>query len=182
MIKINEGDFSVNMMCRLVEVPRSGYYRWKQNPPSKRSQATKVLPENIKHVFDDENARAGSPRIARRLQSEGISASHNRVARIMRENGWCAKAAKKYKATTNSNHSLPVAPNLLEQDFEADVPDRKWVSAITYSWTEEGWLYLACAVLRRRFPVGESPTRQLLLRPEAIGAVMEVTKWLKPSM
>jgi putative transposase len=65
-------------------------------------------------------------------------ASHNRVAKIMRENGWRAKAAKKYKATTNSNHSSPVAPNLLEQDFEADVSDQKWVSDITSIWTEEG--------------------------------------------
>ena len=143
MIKANEGDFSVSMMCRMVNVSRNGYYGWKRHSPSKRSQATKVLSENIKHVFDDENARAGSPHIARRLQSEGLSASHNRVAKIMRENGWRAKAAKKYKATTNSNHSLPVAPNLLEQNFEADVPDQKWVSDITYIWTEEGWLYLA---------------------------------------
>jgi transposase InsO family protein len=61
----------------------------------------------------------------------------------MRGNGWRAKAAKKYKATTNSNHFLPVAPNLLEQNFTADAPDQKWVSDITYIWTDEGWLYLA---------------------------------------
>ena len=61
----------------------------------------------------------------------------------MRDNGWRAKAAKKYKATTNSNHSLHVAPNLLKQNFRADVPNQKWVSDITYIWTEEGWLYLA---------------------------------------
>jgi transposase InsO family protein len=143
MIKANEGDFSVSMMCRMVKVSRSGYYGWKRHSPSKRSQANKVLSENIKRVFDDEKARAGSPRITLRLQREGISASHNRVAKIMKDNGWRAKAAKKYKATTNSNHSLPVAPNLLEQNFEADVPDQKWVSDITYIWTEEGWLYLA---------------------------------------
>lgn len=61
----------------------------------------------------------------------------------MRNNGWRAKAAKKYKATTNSNHTLPVAPNLLNQNFNADAPDQKWVSDITYIWTDEGWLYLA---------------------------------------
>jgi transposase InsO family protein len=61
----------------------------------------------------------------------------------MRLNGWRARAAKKYKATTNSNHNLPVAPNLLEQCFDADKPNEKWVSDITYIWTEEGWLYLA---------------------------------------
>jgi len=63
--------------------------------------------------------------------------------RTMQDNGWRAKAAKKYKATTNSNHSLPVAPNLLARNFEADVFDPKWVSNITTIWTEEGWLYLA---------------------------------------
>ncbi len=61
----------------------------------------------------------------------------------MRGNGWRAKAARKYKATTNSKHSLPVAPNLLKQDFSAERPDQKWVSDITYIWTDEGWLYLA---------------------------------------
>ena len=61
----------------------------------------------------------------------------------MRANGWRAKAAKKYKATTNSNHRLPVSPNLLQQNFEATKANEKWVSDITYVWTEEGWLYLA---------------------------------------
>ncbi|MGZ4982422.1 MAG: hypothetical protein ACXWAB_13375, partial [Methylobacter sp.] len=70
--------------------------------------------------------------MSRRLQEEGKSASRHRVAKLMKDNGLRAKAAKKYKATTNSNHSLPVAPNLLEQNFTADVPDQKWVSDITY--------------------------------------------------
>ena len=61
----------------------------------------------------------------------------------MQQNGWRARAAKKFKATTNSNHRLPVAPNLLEQDFSAQKPNEKWVSDITYGWTDEGWLYLA---------------------------------------
>ncbi|MGZ4978020.1 MAG: IS3 family transposase [Methylobacter sp.] len=76
--------------------------------------------------------------MTRRLQEEGKSASRHRVARLMKDNGLRAKAAKRYKATTNSNHSLPVAPNLFEQDFTADVPDQKWMSDITYIWTEEG--------------------------------------------
>ncbi len=106
--------------------------------------ANKVLSENIKRVFDGEKERAGSLRITLILQREGISASHNRVTKI----GWCAKTTKKYKATTNSKHSLPVAPNLLEQNFEADVPDQKRVSDITTIWTEEGWLYLAVVLER----------------------------------
>jgi putative transposase len=143
MIKPNENDFPVCMMCSLLSVSRSGYYAWKHRPPSGREQSNRLLAAEIKRVFNDEKGRAGAPRIARRLQDEGKSAGRHRVARIMRGNGWRAKAARKYKATTNSKHSLPVAPNLLEQDFSAERPDQKWVSDITYIWTDEGWLYLA---------------------------------------
>jgi transposase InsO family protein len=143
MIKGNEDHFPVDMMCRLLLVSRSGYYSWKNRPLSGRDQANQELLAEIKRVFEDEKKRPGSPRISRRLQEEGKSASRHRVAKLMKDNGLRAKAAKKYKATTNSNHSLPVAPNLLEQDFTADAPDQKWVSDITYIWTEQGWLYLA---------------------------------------
>jgi len=143
MVKSNEEHFPVGMMCRLLSVSRSGYYRWKNRPRSGRDQANRMLTADIKRIFDDEKGRPGSPRISRRLQEEGKSASRHRVAKLMRDNGLRAKAAKKYKATTNSNHALPVAPNLLEQNFTADVPDQKWVSDITTIWTEEGWLYLS---------------------------------------
>jgi putative transposase len=143
MIKTNEMHFPAGMMCRLLLVSRSGYYAWKRRPPSVREQSNRLLKIDIKRVFDDEKGRAGAPRIARRLQDEGKPAGRHRIARIMKDNGWRAKAARKYKATTNSKHSLPVAPNLLGQNFSADKPDQKWVSDITYIWTEEGWLYLA---------------------------------------
>jgi putative transposase len=143
MIKANENQFPIAMMCRMTSASRSGYYRWRHRPLSDRNQANQRLAKAIKRIFDDEKSRPGSPRITRRLRAEGVSASRHRVARIMRSNGWRAKAAKKYKATTNSNHTLPVAPNLLEQNFTADSLDQKWVSDITYIWTEEGWLYLA---------------------------------------
>ncbi|TCV81208.1 IS3 family transposase [Methylomonas denitrificans] len=83
------------------------------------------------------------PGIAKLLNNEGHCTHRKTVAHIMKTHGWRAKAARKYKATTNSNHTLPVAPNLLYQNFEADRPDQKWVSDITYIWTDEGWLYLA---------------------------------------
>jgi putative transposase len=127
MIKTNENQFPIGMMCRILSVSHSGYYQWKLRPISERNRANQLLANDIKRVFDDEKGRPGSPRITRRLQQEGKSASRHRVARIMRSNGWRAKAAKKYKATTNSNHSLPVAPNLLEQNFEANSPNQKWV-------------------------------------------------------
>jgi transposase InsO family protein len=143
MIKANEDQFRIGLMCRLLSVSRSGYHGWKRRPPSARAEANQSLATEIKRVFEDEKGRSGSPRVARRLKAEGVSTGRHRVARIMRGNGLRARAARKYKATTNSKHSLPVAPNLLEQDFSADRPNQKWVSDITYIWTDEGWLYLA---------------------------------------
>jgi putative transposase len=143
VIKANENQFRIGLMCRLLSVSRSGYYGWKQCPPSGRDRGNQLLTAEIKRVFGDEKGRPGAPRIAKRLQDEGKAAGRHRIARIMRGNGLRAKAAKKYKATTNSKHPLPVAPNLLEQNFSANRPNQKWVSDITSIWTDEGWLYLA---------------------------------------
>lgn len=139
----HKAEFSTRMMCRLLDVSSSGYYEWKNREASQKAQENKQLAAEIKHIFDKEKARAGSPRITKRLRESGKQVNKKRVAKIMRANGWRAKAARKYKATTNSNHNLPVAPNLLQQNFEADCANQKWVSDITYIWTDEGWLYLA---------------------------------------
>lgn len=168
MIKEESTHFSVSLMCRMLSVSMSGYYAGLHRKPSKRKQRNTELMKKIKTIFDDEKGRAGAPRIAQRLKQEGESASKHRVARIMRENGWRAKAAKKFKATTNSNHHLPVAPNLLQQNFIAHKSNEKWVSDITYCWTEEGWLYLAVVMdLYSRKVVGwamsERMTKKLVL-------------------
>lgn len=130
-------------MCRVLSVSASGYYDWLNREPSNRLKENKKLATKIKTIFDKQRSRAGSIRITKQLQAEGESVGRHRVARIMRQYGWRARAAKKYKATTNSNHQLKVAPNLLEQNFEASKPNEKWVSDITYIPTEEGWLYLS---------------------------------------
>ena len=162
MIKENTPYFSVRMMCKMLSVSSSGYYDWCDRAPSLRAQANAVLAGKIKVVFDDEHARAGAKRIEKRLKQEGILAGRHRIANIMRAQGWRAKAAKKFKATTNSNHKLPVAPNLLQQDFSAQQPNQKWVSDITYIWTEEGWLYLAVVMdLYSRMIVGWSMSARM---------------------
>jgi putative transposase len=162
MIKENNNYFSVRMMCKLLTVSTSGYYDWRDRPPSKRAQENAILAAKIKAIFDKEHARAGAKRIAKRLNREGIKVGRHRVARIMRSNGWRAKAAKKFKATTNSNHKLSVAPNLLQQNFSASMPNEKWVSDITYVWTEEGWLYLAVVMdLYSRMVVGWSMSERM---------------------
>lgn len=89
--------------------------------------------------------RDGAPRVRRELACEGSSVSRQRVARPMREAGLKAKGRRKYKATTDSGHALPVAPNLLQRDFHAERPNLAWVSDVTYVATREGWLYLAAA-------------------------------------
>jgi putative transposase len=153
MIKSNMKNYSVKLMARVLSVSTSGYYAWATKPPSLRAQRNIHLTDKIKSIFDDEKQRAGSRRITKRLQVEGEILSRHRVAKIMRTNGWRARAARKYKATTNSKHNLPVAPNLLEQCFEASRPNEKWVSDITYIWTEKGWLYLA-VVMHYRWHCG----------------------------
>jgi len=162
MIKENTPDFSVKMMCRLLSVSSSGYYDWRDRVPSKRAQQNAILSVKIKELFDKEHGRAGAKRIAKRLKQQEIHVSRHRVAKIMRAHGWRAKAARKFKATTNSNHKLPVAPNLLQQNFSASRPNEKWVTDITYVWTEEGWLYLAVVMdLYSRMVVGWSMSERM---------------------
>jgi transposase InsO family protein len=166
------------MMCAALSVSPSGYYDWKRRPESERDQHDAELAERIQLIFDDEKGRVGSPRITRRLRAEGQAVARKRVARIMQENGWRAKAARKYKATTNSRHNLPVAPNLLEQDFEAAAPDQKWASDITYIWTDEGWLYLAVVLdLYARKVVGWAMAERMTTA--LVGDALQMALWAR---
>lgn len=150
------------MMCRILSVSPSGYYDWRVRKPSARSRENADLALKIKEIFEKEKARAGSIRISKRLKTEGLIVGRHRVCKIMKINGLRAKATKKFKATTNSNHKLPVAPNLLEQNFYASKQNEKWVSDITYIWTEEGWLYLAAVVdLYSRMVIGWSMSERM---------------------
>ena len=182
MIKLHETAFSVGMMCRLLSVNRSGYYAWRAHKPTFRAQANGRLRSAIKAIFEDEKGRVGSPRITARLRAEGTPVARKRVARIMRDNGWRAKAAKKYKATTNSKHTLPVAPNLLEQNFHAEAPNQKWVSDITYLWTDEGWLYLAVVLdLHSRLVVGWAMAERMTSKLVCDALTMALWRRKRPS-
>ncbi len=176
MIKENISHFSVKMMCRLLSVSSSGYYDWRNRPLSKRAQENAILAAKIKSIFDEGKERSGAKRIAKRLMLQGMRVSRHRVARIMRVNGWRAKAAKKFKATTNSNHKLPVAPNLLQQNFSENKPNEKWVSDITYIWTEEGWLYLAIVMdLYSRMVVGWSMSERMTM--QLVTGALQMAIW-----
>ena len=143
MIRRHEGKHATALMCRLLSVSRGGYYDWRDRPTPPRTEADKDLGQAIRRIYDDHKGRIGSPRITWALRNEGRRVGKNRVARLMRQKALRAKAARKYKATTHSEHNWPVAPNLLNQDFSAQRPNQKWVADITYLATDEGWLYLA---------------------------------------
>jgi len=130
-------------MCQTLAVTRSAYYAWKKRGMSNRQKEDEHLLDEIKTAYKTSRMIYGSPRITVSLHSRGFACSENRVARLMRVHNIQAKTKRKYKATTDSNHDFTVAPNLLNQDFTADAPNKVWVSDITYIWTREGWLYLA---------------------------------------
>jgi putative transposase len=181
MIKKHTNDFSVRLMCKMLLVSPSGYYEWRDRAPSKRAQENAFFAAKIKAIFEDESSRAGAKRIAKRLKQEGTLVSRHRVARIMRLHGWRAKAARKFKATTNSNHKLPVAPNLLQQNFSAGKPNEKWVSDITYVWTEEGWLYLAVVMdLYSRMVVGWAMSERMTSKLVMDALQMAIWRRKKP--
>ena len=133
--------YGVARPCAWLHVSASGFYAWLTR--SKSAPKTAELDQEIQRCFDAQRGRAGAPRIRHRLVALGRRVSRKTVALRMRSMGLRARAARKYKATTNSNHNLPVAPNILQQNFNAPAANRVWVSDITYIWTDEGWLYLA---------------------------------------
>jgi putative transposase len=144
-------------MCGVLEVSASGYYAWLRRGESRRGREDRRLVVEIKAIHREKYGVYGSPRMHRELRDRGMRHGKKRVARLMRENGIMAKQKKKFKATTDSKHSHPVAPNLLLRNFEAETPDRKWLADITYIPTGEGWLYLAAILdLHSRLLVGWS--------------------------
>lgn len=156
-MKAHEGEFAVQLMCRVLSVSRSGYYAWRSRGPSKRAQARAALDAAVCAEFAARKGRAGAPRLARHLRR-----NRRQVAESLRRQGLRAKAARKYKATTHSNHSLPVAENLLQQNFTAQRPNQVWVGDITYIATGEGWLYLAVVLdLYSRKVVGWSMSERM---------------------
>jgi transposase InsO family protein len=147
--------YSVQQLCAALDVSPAGYYASLKRPPSRRATENARLDVHIRASFTAHRSRYGSPRVTRELRESGLQVGENRVAKRMGVLSLQAKGTRKYKATTDSKHNLPVAPNLLEQNFQASKPNEKWVTDTTYLWTEEGWLYLAVVMdLYSRMIVG----------------------------
>jgi transposase InsO family protein len=151
-------------MVAVLQVSRSGYYAWRKSglTPSPRAVKRAQRDVLIKEAFDDSKARNGARRIQVDLAEAGNKPDIKTIRNSMARQGLVAKAARKFKVTTDSNHTLPVAPNLLEQDFNATGPNQKWVGDITYLMTSEGWLYLAVIIdLYSRAVIGWSMSNRM---------------------
>jgi len=141
-IKQHRSAFRVRKMCRALKVSESGYYRWCGKGQSKRARENEQLILKIRQIHRKSKQRYGSPRIAQELNDSGYHYNEKRIARLMRLGKIAAKTKRRFKVTTKSKHSLPVAENLVKRKFRASGPNRLWASDITYIWTGEGWLYL----------------------------------------
>ena len=148
---------TVAQLCRALNVSPSGFYAWCSRPESVRAKADCLLGVKVAEAHERGRGNYGSPRVHRELKKQGFEVSRKRVIRLMQEQGLIGRPKRRFVATTDSEHQLEVAPNLLERDFTASAPNQRWVGDITYLKTPEGWLYLAVIIdLFSRFVVGWS--------------------------
>lgn len=135
--------YPIRLMGRALAVSPAGYYAWRARPESRRAMHNRILLTEIRVIHRESRETYGSPSIWDALMRRGRGVSENRIARLMRAEGIRAKTVKKWRATTQSRHRMPVAANVLDRQFSITRPNRVWAGDITYVWTAEGWLYLA---------------------------------------
>ena len=177
----HRSEFPISLMCEVLKVSRSGYYAWLRHPESTSKQDDKVLLQEIHAIYQESRSTYGSPRIYRELKRRGRNHGKKRIARLMRKDGLRAKTKRKFKITTDSKHTFPVAPNLLNREFTPKEPNQVWASDITYIWTAEGWLYLAVVMdLFSRAILGWSMSERMT-RSLVIDAFIMAVKKYHPS-
>lgn len=135
--------YPIPFMCRMLNVSRSGYYAWRNRPPSKHALEEGRLEVEIRAAHIRTRGTCGPERLQCDLAEHGVKAGICRIRKIRKKLGIRCKQKRRFKATTDSTHTLPVAENLLNQQFETTGPNQAWVTDLTYIPTEEGWLYLA---------------------------------------
>lgn len=135
--------YPVAALCAALEVSASGFYSWRRSSGPTCWLTDRELLRHIRLVYDEAKGAYGSPRIYDELKARGIPVSQARVEKLMRDNDIRGRHKRRFKATTDSKHNLPVAPNLLNRNFATERPDQVWTADITYIATGEGWLYLA---------------------------------------
>ena len=167
-IEQHREDFSLSELCDVLHVSVSGYYAWHHRPESKRAQQDKELSKKILALHSASGGSYGSVRLHQGLKKSGEDVGRNRVIKLMKHHHIQAKVRRKYKQTTDSNHTFGYHPNLLNQQFDVAKANCVYAGDISYIWTQEGWLYLAVVMdLFSRRIIGWSMssrmTRQLVI-------------------
>jgi transposase InsO family protein len=142
-IEAKKARYPVSVLCRVLDVERSGFYAWRSRDESDHAIEDRRLAVEIRAAFEQSKNRYGSPRVHQVLRRQGVKVGRHRVARLMREQKLQARRRRKFVATTDSRHCLPTPPNILKRQFEVKELDRVWAGDVTYLPTGEGWLYLA---------------------------------------
>jgi putative transposase len=172
--------YSVVTLCRVLGVSRSGYYAWHHRRPSSRQEANERLAQQIAEIHQQSRQTYGSPRIVKALRQQGICCNRKRIVRLMQLRHIRAKTKRRFKVTTHTDHRLPVANDLVQQNFAVSAPNRVWTSDITYLWTREGWVYLAVILdLYARRIVGWELSNRLTA-DLVTTALQRAVDWRKP--
>lgn len=154
--------YPISLLCKVMQVSRSGFYSWCSRDKSKREKERERLVPKVKAIHNQVRGSYGARRISEELTAAGEQCGRAKAATLMRLAKVAAKQKKRFKATTDSKHNLPVAPNLLKRNFSVPKPDSVYCSDITYIWTAEGWLYLAVVIdLFSRKVVGWSLNKRM---------------------
>jgi putative transposase len=179
LVQTEKAMYPVRMLCRTLLVSASGFYAWSRRGPSPRSQEDAALKVEIRAAHAASGRRYGSPRIHADLKADGQHVGRKRVARLMREEGLEGQRKRRFRVTTDSRHSYPVAANELNRNFTASAPNKVWVTDITYIWTREGWIYLAAILdLFSRRVVGWSADSYIdrTLALDALGMALQTRR------
>lgn len=143
MIDTEKKAYPIALLCEVMQVSRSGYYSWSRREKSARQQEYEALIPVVQEADRISKGTYGARRIAGEVEANGITCGKTKAKTLMKLAGVSAKQKRKFKVTTDSKHKLPVAPNLLNREFDVAEPDQVYVSDITYIWTNEGWMYSA---------------------------------------
>jgi len=175
-IEQHRDQFAVARMCRQLDVSRTGYCQWRLRAPNPRARAQATLDARVAAIHTDHQRRYGRPRILRELHAQGLPVGHERVRQSLKRQGLRPVYRRPYRVTTDSNHQNPIAPNVLDRRFSGWLPNQAWVGDVTYIWTAEGWLYLACVMdLASRRIVGWSMSDRI--RADLVCQALKSAYW-----
>lgn len=178
-IQTEKATYPTRVLCRVLAVSCSGFYAWCRRGASARAREDAALKVAVRAAHGASGKRYGSPRIHAELKADDHRVGRKRVARLMREEGIAGQRKRRFRVTTESRHSHPIAPNVLQRNFTAPAPNKVWVGDITYIWTREGWTYLAALLdLHSRRVVGWSMDSRLdrSLALDALGMALKTRR------